>query len=81
MQLAAWDDKNGVFNYYLREQRPSETSKRQEWVWAGNSENAFTDGSRGEGPFDGHVGGSLVMKELRYELSSLILANDPKGAT
>ena len=58
LQIMAWDAKNQAFNFYAREQR-------QTWVWAGNSRFALTPGSRGEGPFDSHVNGTMVMKELR----------------
>lgn len=37
------------------------------WVWHGNSLHAFAPDTRGKGVFDGHVSGSLVMKELRCE--------------
>jgi len=58
LQIMAWDAKNQAFNFYARE-------LRQTWVWAGNSRFALTLGSRGEGPFDSHVNGTMVMKELR----------------
>lgn len=57
LQIMAWDARNEVFNFYARE---GET-----WVWAGNSEHALAPGSRGQGPFDSHVNGTMVMKELK----------------
>ncbi len=35
------------------------------FFWAGMSQHALEDATRGQGPFDSHVNGSLVMKELR----------------
>jgi hypothetical protein len=57
LQLIGWDDENKVFNYYER--------RSGTWIWAGNSLHALAPESRGKGPFDSHVNGSLVMKELR----------------
>jgi hypothetical protein len=57
LQLLAWDSQNQVYNYY---QRRSGT-----WIWAGNSQYALEPATRGKGPFDSHVNGSLVMKELK----------------
>jgi hypothetical protein len=57
LQLLAWDRKNKVYNYYER--------RLGTWVWAGNSLHALASETRGRGPFDSHVNGSLVMKELR----------------
>jgi hypothetical protein len=57
MQLLAWDQGNRVYNYYER--------RGGTWLWAGNSRHALAPETRGRGPFDSHVNGSLVMKELR----------------
>jgi hypothetical protein len=57
LQLIGWDEKNKVFNYYER--------RSGAWIWAGNSLHALEAKTRGKGPFDSHVNGSLVMKELR----------------
>ena len=57
LQLLAWDAKNQVYNYYER--------RSGTWIWAGNSLHALRPETRGRGPFDSHVNGSLVMKELR----------------
>lgn len=57
LQVLAWDSVNEVFNYYER--------RAGTWIWAGNSYHALDDSSRGKGPFDSHVNGSLVMKELK----------------
>jgi hypothetical protein len=57
LQVLAWDDDAGVFNYYMR---VGET-----WAWVGNSQHALEEPTRGNGCFDSHVNGSLVMKELK----------------
>ncbi|MFB7666490.1 hypothetical protein ACFC1R_21480 [Kitasatospora sp. NPDC056138] len=57
LQVAAWDPIAKVFNYYMR--------ITPAWVWAGNSWSALAPGSRGNGCFDSHVNGSVVMKELK----------------
>jgi len=57
LQVIGWDDTNGVFHFYER--------RNSTWVWAGNSWHALSPPSRGEGPFDSHVNGSLVIKELK----------------
>jgi len=57
LQVMGWDDTNGVFHFY---ERHGDT-----WVWAGNSSHALSPPSRGEGPFDSHVNGSMVVKELK----------------
>ncbi|ADB14976.1 hypothetical protein Psta_0283 [Pirellula staleyi DSM 6068] len=58
LQLLAWDASNEVFNYYER--------RNGTWIWAGNSYHALREPTRGKGPFDSHVNGSLVMKELKF---------------
>jgi hypothetical protein len=57
LQLAAWDDGAEIFNYYMR--------IGGTWVWVGDSTLALSAGSRGQGCFDSHVNGSVVMKELK----------------
>jgi len=57
LQVIGWDATNQVYNYYERLQGV--------WIWAGNSWHALDPASRGQGPFDSHVNGSLVMKELK----------------
>jgi hypothetical protein len=57
LQLIGWDEEHGVFNYYER--------RGGTWIWAGSSLHALAPATRGRGPFDSHVNGSLVMKELR----------------
>ncbi len=57
LQLLAWDPENRLYNYYDRRDKT--------WVWAGDSNHALQPATRGQGPFDSHVNGSLVMKELK----------------
>lgn len=57
LQVAAWDETNQVFNYYMR--------ITPAWVWTGNSWDALAAASRGKGCFDSHINGSVVMKELK----------------
>jgi hypothetical protein len=59
LQVIAWDPVAGVFNYYER----LETAT---WAWRGNSNHALSAPTRGQGCFDCHVNGSLVMKELEF---------------
>ncbi|MFE9747098.1 hypothetical protein ACFYOT_19525 [Saccharothrix saharensis] len=57
LQVAAWDDRTGRFNFYMRIDRA--------WVWCGDSYTALRPESRGRACFDSHVNGSVVMKELK----------------
>jgi hypothetical protein len=57
LQVIGWDAVHEVFHYYER--------LNGTFFWAGMSEHALEDATRGQGPFDSHVNGSLVMKELR----------------
>jgi hypothetical protein len=57
LQVAGWDSRNRVFHFYER--------AGAAWLWAGSSWHAFNKAARGKGPFDSHVNGTLVMKELR----------------
>ena len=77
LQVAAWSSSSGLFNYYMRLDRT--------WVWSGDSNSALTPPSRGNGCFDSHVNGSVVMKELRQpwmnwdsvNATIQLAANDP----
>ena len=62
LQVIAWDAVNNFFNFYER--------RGGTWIWAGNSLCALQPESRGQGPFDSHVNGSMVMKELRAPWSN-----------
>lgn len=59
LQLLAWDEVHGGFNYYLRLEGSTA------WLYVGSSHHALEPASRGRGPFDAHVNGSVVMRELR----------------
>jgi hypothetical protein len=58
LQLIGWDNSEGAYNFYER--------RGEFWFWAGNSFNALKEPTRGKGPFDSHVNGALVMKELKF---------------
>ena len=58
LQLISWSEKDGSFHFFER--------KRGFWGWAGNSFTAFDERARGKGPFDSHINGGLVMKELKF---------------
>ncbi|QTD31469.1 hypothetical protein [Pseudomonas fluorescens] len=58
LQLIAWSAKDNAFHFYQR--------KNAAWVWVGHSFFALKEPTRGLGPFDGHVNGGLVMKELKF---------------
>lgn len=57
LQVLSWDEPGGAFQYYER--------RGGSWLWAGSSWDALEEDTRGKGPFDSHVNGSMVMKELR----------------
>jgi hypothetical protein len=58
IEVMAWDDSAGGFNYY-------QTTPGQPWLLAGNSADALRPGSAGAGPFESHPSGNAIMKELR----------------
>lgn len=57
LQVFAWDDVSRAFNFYER--------RHGIWSWAGSSWQALEAPTRGQGPFDSHVNGGPVMKELK----------------
>src|ERR1043165_8191636 len=57
LQLIAWDPMHKVYHFYQR--------LGQAWAWAGHSWDALAQDTRGKGPFDSHVNGAMVMKELK----------------
>lgn len=57
LQVLGWDEAHGRYHYYER--------RLGTWLWAGDSFHALSAPSRGRGPFDSHVNGALVMKELK----------------
>lgn len=59
VEVMAWDPENRGFNYYR-------TAKAAgAWVWAGNSQHALVEPTRGLGPFEAHPSGNFLMKELK----------------
>jgi len=60
VELMAWDHRSGGFNYY---QTVGESSA---WVFGGNSRHALSEPTQGKGPFESHLSGNVVMKELRF---------------
>jgi hypothetical protein len=59
VELMAWDHRAGGFNYY------QSVGDSTAWVFAGNSRHALCGPTQGKGPFESHVSGNVVMKELR----------------
>jgi hypothetical protein len=57
LQLVAWSERDRAFHFFER--------KDGAWFWAGNSFHALSAPTRGQGPFDSHINGALVMKELK----------------
>ncbi|MCQ9376075.1 hypothetical protein NMQ14_17645 [Methyloversatilis sp. XJ19-13] len=57
LQVLSWDPSKGAYNFYQR--------RDDVWFYSGDGTHALEPPTRGRGPFDGHVNGSLVMKELR----------------
>jgi hypothetical protein len=60
VELMSWDRRAGGFNYYQT------VGDSTAWVFAGNSRHALTDPTQGKGPFESHLSGNFVMKELRF---------------
>ena len=80
LQVLAWDPELKAYNFYER--------RHGVWAWAGSSWQALEKDCRGRGPFDSHVNGGVVMKELKqpwinwHSMSASILPavlapNDP----
>ena len=59
LQLIAWSEKDQAFHFFERDRQSAA------WGWAGNSFHALAAPTRGHGPFDSHINGGLVMKELK----------------
>ena len=57
LQVIGWDAAARQFNFYER--------RLGVWSFAGNSHHALAAPTRGRGPFDSHVNGAMVMKELK----------------
>ena len=59
VELVAWDREAGGFNYYRT------VGESSGWVFAGNSRHALEEATEFNGPFESHLSGNFVMKELR----------------
>jgi hypothetical protein len=59
VEVMAWDRARGGFNFYRT------VSDTRAWVFAGNSAHALTPPTEGKGPFESHLSGAFLMKELR----------------
>lgn len=57
IEVLAWDPTNRTFHFYQRQQGA--------WFWCGQSDMALEAPTRGHGPFDSHVNGYPLMKELK----------------
>ena len=60
VELMSWDEKAGGFNFYRT------VGENGTWVFAGNSRDALTDPTQGNGPFESHRSGNFLMKELKF---------------
>jgi hypothetical protein len=58
LQVIAWDSQKKKFNYY-------ELNDDRNWSWAGDSSHARQPQFIGQGCFDCHHNGSVIMKELK----------------
>ncbi len=58
VELMAWDRSHGGFNFYRTVGSPPA------WVFAGNSRHALAEPTAGNGPFESHASGTMLMKEL-----------------
>lgn len=58
LQVIGWDSKKNAFNYYER-------GGTNTWVWLGDSNHSLQEPARGQGCFQCHVNGTLLMKELK----------------
>ncbi|MEO5665396.1 MAG: hypothetical protein ABIR39_19180 [Nocardioides sp.] len=59
VEVMAWDAIQGGFNFYRT------MSDSNAWVFAGNSRHALGSPTRDHGPFESHVNGNILMKELK----------------
>ena len=59
VELMAWDRRRGGFNFYRT------VGESSGWVFAGNSRHAIEEATEFNGPFESHLSGNFVMKELR----------------
>lgn len=57
LEVLGWDPVNQTLHFYQRQNGA--------WFWCGQSDMALDDATRGHGPFDSHVNGYPLMKELK----------------
>jgi hypothetical protein len=57
VEVQAWDPVNRTMHFYQREEGA--------WFWCGQSDMALEPETRGRGPFDSHINGYPIMKELK----------------
>jgi hypothetical protein len=57
-EIQAWDPVNRTMHFYQRQAGA--------WFWCGQADMALEEPTRGKGPFDSHVNGYVVMKELKF---------------
>lgn len=81
LQVIAWDPQKKRFNYY-------ELNEEKNWSWAGDSSHARQPQFIGQGCFDCHHNGSVIMRELKRpwnnwtsELASIDLSVLPEQVT
>ncbi|MDX6691392.1 MAG: hypothetical protein QOG15_2849 [Solirubrobacteraceae bacterium] len=68
IEAMGWDRARGGFNFYR--------TVHGAWMFAGNSRHALTGPTAGKGPFESHVSGGPLMKELRFPWVNW---NSPRG--
>jgi hypothetical protein len=56
-EIQSWDPVNRTMHFYQRQAGV--------WFWCGQSDMALVAPTRGRGPFDSHINGYPVMKELK----------------
>ncbi|MBD2121035.1 hypothetical protein H6F68_08950 [Trichocoleus sp. FACHB-262] len=66
LQVVAWNPQSNKYNFYEFREQVGETSgaSTKVWSWAGDSAMAQTGQSIGQGCFDCHRNGVVIMKEL-----------------
>jgi hypothetical protein len=57
LEVIAWDPVNRTLHFYQRQEGA--------WFWCGQSDMALEEPTRGHGPFDSHINGYPLMKELK----------------
>ncbi|MEM8721742.1 MAG: hypothetical protein AAGE84_21000 [Cyanobacteria bacterium P01_G01_bin.39] len=63
-QVVSWDSNSQQYNFYERAVQKGITDNAKVWSWAGNSSLARRSPTKGQGCFDCHHNGAVIMKEL-----------------